>query len=94
MADLDDLFAQIPVHDIANKIGADQGEVDNAIKTLVPALVGGLAQNVQSDEIDSSKLESAVAQQGRSGLLDGGVNVDQVDEKQGDNLVSHRGGQR
>src|SRR6476660_5908093 len=89
MADLDDLFAQIPVQDIANKSGADQGEVDNAIKTLVPALVGGLAQNVQSDEIDSSKLESDVAQQGRSGLLDGGVNVDQVDEKQGDNLVAH-----
>src|SRR6476619_5766186 len=89
MADLDDLFAQIPVQEIANKIGADQGEVDNAIKTLVPALVGGLAQNVQSNDIDSSKLESAVAQQGESGLLDGGVNVDQVDEKEGDNLVAH-----
>ncbi len=88
MAGLDELFAQIPVADIASKIGADQGEVDNAIKTLVPALVGGLAQNVQSDEIDSSKLESAVAEQGASGLLDGGVNVDQVDEKQGDHLVA------
>jgi hypothetical protein len=88
MAGLDELFAQIPVADIANKIGADQGEVDNAIKTLVPALVGGLAENVQSNEIDSSKLESAVAEQGASGLLDGGVNVDQVDEKQGDHLVS------
>jgi hypothetical protein len=88
MAGLDDLFAQIPVQDIASKLGADQGEVDNAIKTLVPALVGGLAQNVQSDDIDSSKLESAVATQGASGLLDGGVNVDQVDQKEGDNLVA------
>ncbi len=88
MAGLDELFAQIPVADIASKLGADQGEVNNAIKTLVPALVGGLAQNVQSDDIDSSKLESAVAEQGASGLLDGGVNVDQVDEKQGDNLVA------
>ena len=58
--------------------------MNNAIRTLVPALVGGLAQNVQSDDIDSSELESAVAKQGASGLLDGGVNVDQVDEKQGD----------
>src|ERR1700755_3526768 len=88
MAGLDDLFAQIPVQDIASKLGADQGEVDNAIKTLVPALVGGLAQNVQSDDIDSSKLESTVAAQGASGLLDGGVNVDQVDQKEGDNLVA------
>jgi hypothetical protein len=88
MAGLDELFAQIPVQDIASKLGADQGEVDNAIKTLVPALVGGLAQNVQSDDIDSSKLESAVAEQGASGLLDGGVDVNQLDEKQGDNLVA------
>jgi hypothetical protein len=88
MAGLDELFAQIPVADIASKIGADQGEVNNAIKTLVPALVGGLAENVQSNEIDSSKLESAVAEQGASGLLDGGVDVDQVDERQGDNLVA------
>ena len=88
MAGLDELFAQIPVADIASKIGADQGEVNNAIKTLVPALVGGLAENVQSREIDSSKLESAVAEQGASGLLDGGVDVDQVDERQGDNLVA------
>ncbi len=83
MAGLDDLFAQIPVQDIASKLGADEGEVNNAIKTLVPALVGGLAQNVQADDIDSSELESAVAQQGASGLLDGGVSVDQVDAKRG-----------
>jgi hypothetical protein len=88
MAGLDELFAQIPVADIASKIGADQGEVNNAIKTLVPALVGGLAQNVQSKDIDSSDLESAVAKQGQSDLLDGGVNVDQVDTKEGDNLVA------
>ncbi|HET9564637.1 MAG TPA: DUF937 domain-containing protein, partial [Mycobacterium sp.] len=82
MAALDDLFAQIPVQDIASKLGEDQGEVNNAIRTLVPALVGGLAQNVQADDIDSSDLESAVAAQGTSGLLDGGVSVDQVDENQ------------
>ena len=89
MAGLDELFAQIPVQDIASKIGADEGEVNNAIRTLVPALVGGLAQNVQSNDIDSSTLESAVEKQGASGLLDGGVNVEQVDEQQGDNLVAH-----
>jgi hypothetical protein len=88
MAGLDDLFAQIPVQDIASKLGADQGEVNDAIKTLVPALVGGLAQNVQSGDIDSSELESTVAKQGVSTLLDGGVNVDQVDAKQGDQFVA------
>jgi hypothetical protein len=88
MAGLDELYSQIPVAEIASKIGADQGEVNTAIQTLVPALVGGLAENVQSNQIDSSKLESAVVEQGKSDLLDGGVNVDQVDQKQGDNLVA------
>ena len=46
MAGLDELFAQIPVQDIAKRIGADEGEVNNAIRTLVPALVGGVAENV------------------------------------------------
>ena len=88
MAGLDDLFAQIPVQEIASKIGADEGEVNNAIRTLVPALVGGVAENVQANEIDSSDLETAVASEGASGLLDGGVSVDAVDEKQGDQYVA------
>ena len=73
MAGLDELFNQIPTQEIASKLGVDEGEVNSAIKTLVPALVGGIQQNVQADDIDSSKLESDVAQQGESGLLDGGV---------------------
>jgi hypothetical protein len=88
MAELDDLIKEIPVADIASKLGANEAEVNSAIKTLVPALVGSLAQNVESKDIDSSELESAVAQQGASGLLDGGVSVDQVDAQQGDQLVS------
>ena len=88
MAGLDELFAQIPVSEIASKIGADEGEVNNAIRTLVPALVGGVAENVHANQIDSSDLESAVAEQGSSDLLDGGVSVDAVDEKQGDQYVA------
>ncbi len=88
MAGLDELYAEIPVKDIANKLGADEGEVNNAIRTLVPALVGGVAENVQANEIDSSDLEQAVAQQGKSTLLDGGVSVDQVDAKEGDQYVA------
>ena len=88
MAGLDDLFAQIPVADIASKLGADEGEVNAAIKTRVPAVVGGVAENVQADNIDSSDLESAVSAQGVSGLLDGGVAVDQVDAEEGNQIVS------
>jgi hypothetical protein len=88
MADLDELISQIPTQEIASKLGVDEGEVNSAVKTLVPALVGGIQQNVQAGDIDSSKLESDVTTQGASGLLDGGVSVDQVDPKQGDQYVA------
>jgi hypothetical protein len=89
MPGLDDLFAEIPVQDIASKLGVDEGEVNTAIHTLVPALVGGVQHNVQAGDIDSSKLESAVTTQAASGLLDGGVNVDQVDQHEGNNIVAN-----
>jgi len=88
MAGLDELIAQIPVQDIAKQLGADEGEVHNAVRTLVPALVGGVAENVNADSIDSADLEQEVAKQGASGLLDGGVSVDQVDPSQGDQFVA------
>ena len=88
MAGLDDLFNQIPVADIAAKLGADQGEVSQAIQTLVPTLLGTLQENVQADDIDSTHLESAVVAEGESDLLTGGVNVDQIDQGQGNQLIA------
>lgn len=88
MAGLDDLFNQIPVADIASKLGADEGEVNQAIQTLVPTLLGTLQENVQADDIDSTHLESEVVAQGESDVLDGGVNVDQLDEGQGNQLIA------
>lgn len=88
MAGLNDLFNQIPVADIANKLGADQSEVTQAIQTLVPTLLGTLQENVQADDIDSTQLEKAVVVEGQSDLLKGGVNVDQLDESQGNQMVA------
>lgn len=88
MAGLDDLFNQIPVADIANKLGADEGEVNQAIQTLVPTLLGTLQENVQADDIDSVHLEKTVIAEGQSDLLDGGVNVDQLDENQGNQMIA------
>lgn len=88
MAGLDDLFNQIPVADIASKLGADQGEVTQAIQTLVPTLLGTLQENVQADDIDSIHLEKTVIAVGESDVLDGGVNVDQLDEGQGNQMIA------
>jgi hypothetical protein len=88
MAGLDDLFNQIPVADIASKLGADQSEVTQAIQTLVPTLLGTLQENVQADDIDSVQLEKTVIAEGQTDLLEGGVNVDQLDENQGNQMIA------
>jgi hypothetical protein len=87
MAGLDELYAQIPTSDIASKLGADEGEVDSAIHTLVPVLLGGLQHNSDDPE-HASKIESAASSHAARGLLDAGGGVDQVDESDGHQAVA------
>jgi hypothetical protein len=82
MSGLEDLLSQIPTSDIASKIGVDEAEVNKAVQLLVPVLVGGLHENAQ-DPDHASKIESAADSHAASGLLDGGVNVEHVDEQDG-----------
>jgi hypothetical protein len=80
MAGLDDLYAQIPTSEIASRLGADEGEVDKTIRTLVPALVSGLHQHSQDPE-HASRIESAVDEgDGHQAIatLFGGNDTDQV----------------
>jgi hypothetical protein len=88
MAGLDDLISQIPIQDIASKLGAPQNEVAEAVQQLVPALVGGLQVNAQDNDEVAGKIESVAAQHAARGLLDGGVTIDDVDENEGDRTVS------
>jgi hypothetical protein len=87
MAGLDDLYAQIPTSEIANMLGADKGDVDNAIQTLVPVLLGGLQHNSQDPE-HADRIESAANSQAARGLLDAGGGVEQVDESFGHQAVA------
>ncbi|MBI3215739.1 MAG: DUF937 domain-containing protein [Mycobacterium sp.] len=89
MAGLDELISQIPVADIAGKIGANQSEVADAVKQLVPALVGGLQVNAANDTDTAGKIAGAAEKHAASGLLDGGVSVGDVDENDGDKIVAN-----
>jgi hypothetical protein len=87
MSGLEDLLSQIPTSDIASKIGVDESEVNKAVQLLVPVLVGGLQENAQDPE-HASKIESAADSHAASGLLDGGVNVDHVNEADGQQAIA------
>jgi hypothetical protein len=87
MAGLDDLYAQIPTSEIASKLGADEGEVDSAVHTLVPVLLSGLHQNSQDPE-HASKIESAAGSHAALGLLDAGGGLNQIDESEGQQAIA------
>ena len=87
MSGLEDLLSQIPTSDIASKIGVDEGEVNQAVQLLVPFLVGGLQQSAQ-DPDHASNIESAADNHAASGLLDGGVSLDHVDEADGQQAIA------
>lgn len=85
MADLDELYAEIPTQQLAARLGADESEVRSAVKTLLPVLVGGLQHNAQ-DPGTAPNIASAA--NSHAGLLDGGVDVDQVDTADGSKVVA------
>lgn len=87
MAGLDDLFALIPTQDIAEKLGADEGEVGETIRTLVPVLVGGLHENAQNSDLAGS-IAAVASSRAVHGLLDGGISVDQLQQADGNTMVA------
>ncbi len=87
MAGLDDLYNLIPTSEIASKIGADQGDVENVVHTLVPALLSGLQQNSEDPE-HASRIESVASSQAARGLLDVGGGVGEGGEGDGHQAVA------
>ena len=81
MAGLDDLIAQIPIQDIANQLGADSGEVDSTVRTLVPVLVSGLNHNAQ-DPGEADNITNAANTFAAQGLLGNAAGADQAEGQQ------------
>ncbi|MGW0173087.1 DUF937 domain-containing protein [Rhodococcus sp. NPDC003322] len=88
MASLDELISQIPIAQIAEKLGIDENTAATAVKSAIPTLLGGLEANAQ-DSGGAASLEAALAQHQASGLLDGGVDINQIDEADGEKIVGH-----
>ena len=85
MAAYDDIIANIPISDLAKRLGVDEGTARQAVDEALPALLGGMGANAQ-DPAGAASLEHAV-QQHPAQLFEGGVNLDEVDEQDGDKIV-------
>lgn len=88
MPSLDELLSQIPVDQIARRLGVDEQTAATAVRAALPTLVGGLEANTRNPD-GATSLLSALDQHRGSPLLDGGVNVSDVDTEDGDRIVSN-----
>lgn len=87
MTELHDILRQIPVDQIAVILGTDQQTAQVAVEAAVPTLLAGMQNNAQASD-GAASLESALGQH-QDGLLEGGVDVSQVDTADGEKIVSH-----
>ncbi|WP_016883917.1 MULTISPECIES: DUF937 domain-containing protein [unclassified Rhodococcus (in: high G+C Gram-positive bacteria)] len=94
MASIDDLLSQIPINQIARQLGVDEATAETAVKSALPTLVGGLGANAEYPN-GAASLQSALHDHSGTTLLDGGIDIDQVDTADGDKIVSNIfGGER
>lgn len=84
---MDELMSQIPIDDIAARLGVDEQTARAAVEQALPALVSGLDANAH-DPGGAASIEKAVSKHSPA-LVDGGVNLDDVDTDDGDKIVSH-----
>lgn len=87
MAAVDDILQSLPIDQLAQQVGADPQEVQQAAQAALPALLGGLQANAQ-DPGGASSIVEALGQHDDD-LLRGGVNLGQVDESDGQRIASH-----
>ncbi|MFF2389214.1 DUF937 domain-containing protein [Agromyces sp. NPDC058104] len=87
MPALDDIIADLPIGDIAAKLGVDEATAKQAVGDALPALLAGMGANA-ADPAGAASLEKAVASHDPK-LVEGGVNLADVDEADGEKIVKN-----
>ena len=87
MAATDDILQNLPIDQLAQQLGADPQEVQQAAQAALPALLGGLHANAQDPDGARSIVEALG--QHDDDLLAGGVDLGQVDQADGERIASH-----
>ena len=84
---IEEIMQQIPLGQLASQLGTDEQTAGAAAQQAIPALLGGMQANAQ-DPAGAASLEGALGQHDSS-LIDGGVDLNQVDPNQGEKIVSN-----
>ena len=85
MSQLDDLLSQIPMDQLASALGVDPSQAEQAARTALPALFGGMEANA-ADPAGAASLAGALSKHD-PGLV--GAPLDQVDTADGEKIVQN-----
>lgn len=86
MPDYNEILQQIPMDELASILGVDEATARAATQEALPALLGGLQANA-ADPDGAASLASALG--GHGGLLDGGLDLAQVDTSDGQAILGN-----
>jgi hypothetical protein len=87
MSDIDDLFSELPLGEIAKQLGVSKDEAAKGVALALPALFSGLQANAADPGGEASLLS---ALQGKdTSLVEGGISLADVDTKDGKKIVKH-----
>ena len=87
MSAVDDIVAGIPMDQLAAQLGVDEATAEQATRQAIPALLGGMQANT-ADPAGATSLAGALGDH-PSELIDGGVDLQQVDTNDGQKIVGN-----
>ncbi|MDF2563495.1 MAG: hypothetical protein K0R99_4941 [Microbacterium sp.] len=82
---LDDILKQVPIDDIAEKLGVSRDEAKVAVEQGGAVLLGGLAKNAETDEGSAAIQNALKKHEGTAGAS----KIDDIDQADGDKIVAH-----
>jgi hypothetical protein len=84
---VDEILTDIPMDQLASLLGVDEATAEQATRQAIPALLGGMQANAK-DPAGAASLAGALGDH-PSDLIDGGVDLDQVDADDGVKIVGN-----
>jgi len=84
---VDEILTDIPMDQLASLLGVDEATAEQATRQAIPALLGGMQANAE-DPAGAESLAGALGDH-PSDLIDGGVDLDQVDADDGEKIVGN-----
>jgi hypothetical protein len=84
---VEEILADLPMAQIASQLGVDEATAESATRQAIPALLGGLHANAE-DPAGAASLAGALGDHSGD-LLDGGVDLGQVDAGDGEKIVNN-----